>query len=82
MNILEWNECSVNVRWMFDEHSRDCSRENECSWMIKNVRKIPLAFPINYMLKFIFAYNDQELMISFEMENTGLINYNILLYNQ
>jgi len=39
MNVLEWNECSVNVRWMFAEQSR----ENECSWMIKNVRKIPLT---------------------------------------
>ena len=34
----------MNVQWMFAEHSREQSRENECSWMIKNVRKIPLAF--------------------------------------
>jgi hypothetical protein len=27
----------MNAQWMFAEHSR----ENECSWMIKNPRKIP-----------------------------------------
>jgi len=34
----------MNVQWMFAEHSREQSGENESSWMIKNVRKIPLAF--------------------------------------
>ncbi len=29
----------MNVQWMFAEQSR----ENECSWMIKNVRKITLT---------------------------------------
>jgi hypothetical protein len=40
MNV-QWmfSECSVNVQWMFAEQSR----ENECSWMIKNVQKIPLT---------------------------------------
>jgi hypothetical protein len=46
----------MNVQWMFAEQSR----ENECSWMIKNVRKIPLTTShivyINVLLLFLRKY--------------------------
>ena len=64
MNVLEWNECSVNFRWMFAEHSREQSRENECSWMIKNVRKTPLAFSHK-----VLSFNFWRVLILVEIIN-------------